>query len=264
MNAVYFASGPIREQYLNYPFEKLYLVDNIFKGIQDYGKIITIGLDCLDAVDYLSFQKIKIDCIISINEGLWEGGGYYKINSDAFFGYVWPLLNDTFYHLYDPTYYNPLFKNYEVDLPSKATKIDDDSNPLHSKNLSFSRRTYKLFENQKDEPFRRLQINGIVVNLINSSIWVNFEKYNKVFLKFKESAFVSKLKKRTNITLLANNFQIAGLEVLKGRIAFTTGLFDSYEALFEKIKGLKNPDLKQVDIYFLNKKDWGLFTAYLD
>ena len=76
----YFASGPIRKQYHNLNFDNIILIDNCFRKLYDKtnvfkeGKITCIGMDCLEAINYLRKENVRIDYFVSLNEGLYEGG----------------------------------------------------------------------------------------------------------------------------------------------------------------------------------------------
>ncbi len=45
--------------------------------------------------------KPEIDCFVSLNEGLYEGGGSYANNSDLFLGCAMPLFKGTVYLYYE-------------------------------------------------------------------------------------------------------------------------------------------------------------------
>jgi hypothetical protein len=103
---VYFASGPYKIEYENLTYDQIYLIDNCFKSeIFEIGKVKCIGMDCLKAVDYLKGKGVIIDCFVSLNEGLYEGGGSYAINSDMFLGYVMPIMRNEYYHIMNKNYY---------------------------------------------------------------------------------------------------------------------------------------------------------------
>jgi len=75
------------------------------KKIFKRGKVYCLEMDCLEAVEYFQREKIMIDCFICLNEGLYEGGGYYPINSDKFMKKVNPILNENYIHLMKKEYY---------------------------------------------------------------------------------------------------------------------------------------------------------------
>jgi hypothetical protein len=75
---VYFASGYDSPEYQKLDFSKIILIDNCFKNGRRYsnrifsnGKVTCVGMDCLESVEYLKRENIKIDCFVSLNEGLY-------------------------------------------------------------------------------------------------------------------------------------------------------------------------------------------------
>ena len=129
---VYFASGTeIKEAYKNLPYDKIYLVDYAFRfsKVKVIDKKITcLNMDCLEAVDYLKERNIKIDCFVCLNEGLFEGGGSYPINSDFFIGYVMPIMREEYIHVMNPLYYyNDEGYDVTMDLPYHMTDITEYS-----------------------------------------------------------------------------------------------------------------------------------------
>ena len=131
---VYFASGCYRQEYQELEFDKVYLIDNCFKMRQqkepnfiNIEKVTCIGMDSLQSVKFLKEENIKIDCFVSLNEGLYEGGGKYAINSDLFLGYVMPLLKDKYIHIMNKNYYNNIY-HVTMDLPYNVEEIMEKDN----------------------------------------------------------------------------------------------------------------------------------------
>jgi hypothetical protein len=83
---LYLASGPYKHVYENLPYEKIILVDksttyhNFMSAINS--KVELWNMDALNAVDEIAKRKLVINCIVSVNEGLNEGGGDYVIFSE--------------------------------------------------------------------------------------------------------------------------------------------------------------------------------------
>lgn len=129
---VYFASGPSREEYQALDFDKIYLIDNCFKNRNRYSsnvsskrKTTCIGMDCLESIKFLKNENVQIDCFVSLNEGLYEGGGSYAINSDMFLGYAMPLLKEQYIHIMNKNYYHNQY-HVSIDLPYTIEEIKEN------------------------------------------------------------------------------------------------------------------------------------------
>jgi|LSQX01.3.fsa_nt_gb hypothetical protein len=110
---VYFASGPIKEEYKDLDFDRIYLIDNCFRRGERFtehsffeGKIVCVGMDCLESIRYLLKENVRINYFVSLNEGFGEGGGSYAINSDIFLGYAMPLFKEQYIHIMNKNYYH--------------------------------------------------------------------------------------------------------------------------------------------------------------
>jgi hypothetical protein len=95
------------------------------KKIYKRGKVYCIEMDCLEAVEYFKRENIRIDCFVCLNEGLFEGGGYYPINSDKFMKKVNPILNENYIHLMKKEYYG---KGNECSFDFMNNMLEIDSN----------------------------------------------------------------------------------------------------------------------------------------
>ena len=81
-------------------------VGTITFRVSKSGKVICLGMDCLHAVNYLKKLKVKIDCFVALNEGLYEGGmDDMQSTAICFFGYVMPILSDEYIHIMNKKYY---------------------------------------------------------------------------------------------------------------------------------------------------------------
>src|SRR5438034_5417277 len=130
---VYFASGQYKEEYQDLDFDRIYLVDNCFRNRQNYegtfstkGKVKCIGMDCLESIEFLKKEDVLIDCFVSLNEGLGEGGGSYAINSDMFLGYAMPLFKDKYIHIMNKNYYRYFPHKVSMDLPFAMEEIKEN------------------------------------------------------------------------------------------------------------------------------------------
>ena len=189
---VYFASGRYKEKYQELPFDRIYLIDYCYgHRIIHYGKVTCMGRDCLTSIRQLKIKKVKIDYFIAVNEGLFEGGGKYPINSDMFLGYVMPLLNDKYYHIMDKEYYGNNTYHVSMDLPFKQVEINEHdvnylSPYLFSEN-SRRRGTSKVFRMEKNRTETKLILNDrLRINVIHDSIWVDYDNLELVALSITE------------------------------------------------------------------------------
>lgn len=88
----YFGCGIEPMDFTSFRYDRIILIDynlanpNTILEEVIYGKkIINMACDAFVAIDLLKEQKIKLDCFISINEGLYEGGGFYPLNGSYFY-----------------------------------------------------------------------------------------------------------------------------------------------------------------------------------
>jgi len=124
---LYLASGEIYEDYCKLPFKKMIFVDRQNQDIsfQD-DRINFIRADALFAIEQSRNNKIKIDYLVSINEGILEGGGNYPVLSDFMLGYMSPILSDEFFLIYDPSYYRSLYMNLNPEWGFKKTVVNSE------------------------------------------------------------------------------------------------------------------------------------------
>lgn len=262
---VYFASGPYKIEYESLAFEQIYLIDNCFKTeIFEIGKVKCLAMDCLKAVDYLKRNGVIIDCFVSLNEGLYEGGGSYAINSDMFLGYVMPILNDEYYHIMNKSYYCGNYK-VSMNLPYEKTEIFSDN--INYLDFSiFSKEAYhlgraKMFKMIKNRFVTSLLIrNDLKVSVIQDSIWNDFDNLdllilgtnseNKFFVPKKSEKIISnKGKKISEILEFADYNKYTS-------IGFTPWLKGNYSDVIEILNNFNSGYLKEVRFYHLNKNDY--------
>ena len=82
-------------------------------------------MDCLESIEYLKNEKVQIDYFVALNEGLYEGGGSYAINSDMFLGYAMPLFKQRYIHIMNKDYYHNMY-HVSMDLPYEIEEIKED------------------------------------------------------------------------------------------------------------------------------------------
>ena len=292
----YFASGGYHRTYQYLPFDKVYLIDNCFryryrttdprfkKNINQIGKVTCIGMDALESISYLKKESVKIDFFVSLNEGLWEGGGSYPINSDFFLGYAMPLLNDRYYHLMDIEYYRGRIvsnRNYSynpqrsvsMDLPYTKTEINTRHpyylNPaLFSSYNSHSRA--KIYFMQKIKNINEYKINEkLKISIVHDSIWNYYDELDILALSISNQGQGDFFKK---ITKVVDNTDISSFkEILYSsskkmihRVGFNPWLKDEYKQVYNFLIKFEPPFPMHIHFYHLNKEDYREFKELLN
>ena len=192
----YFASGKTEMDFSTFNYDRIILVDNEFNTGLYYSKtennktIIRMSCDAITAVDILKDKKIKLDCFISINEGLHEGGGHYPLNGEYFLAYLSPILKDTYYHIYAPNYYNnyvfrPLSsKNvFRKGSFSKVMEVGFEiAGIVASKLNNDANNNLKCFQMQRKTEETFILDNDNKVKLIYGNIWNHIGEFEYLFL----------------------------------------------------------------------------------
>ena len=275
---VYFASGPSREEYQNLDFDKIYLIDNCFRSRNRYqnsllskGKTICIGMDCLQSIEILKNENVKIDCFVSLNEGLYEGGGSYAINSDMFLGYAMPLFKEQYIHIMNKNYYHNMY-HVSMDLPYSIEEIKEGDTRYISPSI-FSKDNYhedhaKVFKMSRYDA-RQTEINinpQIKFQIIHNSIWNYYEELDACVISFSNQGQGDFFDSKPNVINL-NRIGINDIfdyckrnRIIK--IGFTPFGHGSYIGLLEKLEGLKNDYPKEVFMFHLNKNDFREIKEY--
>jgi len=275
---VYFASGPEREEYQDLNFDKIYLIDNYFKNSNRFqnrvvskGKIRCIGMDCLESIEYLKKEKVKIDCFVSLNEGLYEGGGSYAINSDMFLGYAMPLFKDQYIHIMNKEYYHNHY-NVSMDLPYVFEEIKDNDSSYIKPDI-FSK--YKWVTNNAKVFIMNKRTNTIVdfllsptrkVKIIHDSIWNYYDYLDVLVVSYSKQGqqdFFDRIPKVLNSKSIELDKIFDYCKENKiNKIGFTP-LGSNYNKYL--IKRLSNNDLmylREVMMFHLNRNDYREIKEY--
>jgi hypothetical protein len=268
----YFASGIEKMDLSSFGYDRIILVDNGFKTgeynikIENNKTIIRMGCDAITAVDILKDKKIKLDCFISINEGLYEGGGNYPLNGEYFLSYLSPILKNTYYHLYAPNYYNTIdfrtlssknvfrkgsfYKEKEVDFKIAEIIPSTLNNAANYK--------LKCFQMQRKIEETYILDNDNKVKLIYGNIWNHIEEFEYVFLP--SNKLTRFIKNHKNIHwFLKGNFPFNELENVNCKIPIKIAILPWYSKnykveLGKLVEFAKNKNI-QIDFFFQDSRD---------
>lgn len=188
---LYLASGPYYENYETLPYEKVILVDShsFRNGLQQPigSKVKCMRMDALPAIQKLKDENVRIDCLVSLNEGLAEGGGHYPIFSDFLLGYLSPILNDDIIVITNLDYYDSFTLRHQIekmDWGFKKSKVNpEDVDYIYPGIFSDSQRVQnRMYDAQFGHVFRlkrnkseiSLNLNqNLKIRIIHGSIWEN-------------------------------------------------------------------------------------------
>jgi hypothetical protein len=228
---LYLASGGYQNVYDDLPYERIILVDRglrtrittkgfgstdvvinlrnenevlefisdnlLLNGIIPGGRhkvVLELGMDAIPALTILIELKVKIDALVSINEGLWEGGGDYYIFSDLIMGLTIPLFNEKVTLVCDPNYYahcrrfqQKFFKDSLWGCAKTEVGVED-ADYLNPKLFSTDQREFhgNVFNLQKNRVAQRYSGGVVNVQLIKDSIWSDHNDLHLIV--FPESA----------------------------------------------------------------------------
>jgi hypothetical protein len=221
-------------------------------------------MDCLSAVDYLRKLGVRIDCFVSLNEGLSEGGGNYAINSDMCLSYIMPILGDEYIHIMNKYYYG---HNYHVtmDLPYLMTEIKESDQDYLDPFL-FSADDYhkghaKVYQMKKQNSVEYVNINpNIQVSIIHDSIWNHFDELDLLAISITpqgQGDFFKGLHKVISLRDLSVE-QILDfcMQNKVVSIGLTPWAHGKYSTFIDQIKNYTKEYPKEISLFHLNKKDF--------
>ncbi len=194
---LYLASGEYYPEYETLPFERLIFVDRSQGYAKSYPennpRIRFIAADALLAIDMLKQEGVKIDCLVSVNEGLYGGGGNYPIFSGFLMGYLSPLLNDQVTLVCNLNYYASELKILnKLDWGFKKIKklklgtlgyIDTAqfSSSQHER-VSSNFGNVFIMEREKSEISFNLPVSLTLIKIIRGSIWEDEQNLDMIGL----------------------------------------------------------------------------------
>jgi hypothetical protein len=277
---VYFASGPYKKRYEFLPYDRIYLVDYCFSGkgnrnngssnhnirVSQSGKVICLGMDCLNSINYLKQLDVKIDCFVVLNEGLFEGGqGGYALNSDMFLGYVMPILSDEYIHIMNQNYYGCSYYKVTMDLPYLKTEISEGDqdylNPFLFSDDEYHKGYAKVYRMKKQTSVEYLNINpNIQVSIIHDSIWNYNNELDALAISITPQGQGDFFKGLSNV------ISIRGLSMEQildycvkekfERIGLTPWAHGKYSSFIDQISNYTKEYPKRISLFHLNRNDF--------
>jgi hypothetical protein len=283
---LYLASGAYKTEYENLPFDHLYFVDgnsNFKKSYpEDHPKITFLGMDALFAIDYLKSKQVKIDCLVLINEGLYQGGGSYPLFSDFLIGYLSPILQAEYLLICDLSYYDSnLNAVTKMDWAHKIIKklISADNTYINPKLFT----SYREFS--QDETFGNVLLMkkerkvtslnsdtiGMKIEIVHGSIWEDEDDLDFIGLNLRSKhQLVGRANSRQNVVdffeskpkvhnIKEKHFSEIMDNCIKsdvkrvGLVAWNNG---NYEEIVNLINALPSNNLESIRFYHLNKGDF--------
>jgi len=268
---VYFASGPLKREYQNLDFDRIYLIDNCFNNkIIKEGKITCIGMDCLKSIEYLKKEKVKIDYFVSLNEGLYEGGGSYALNSDFFLGYAMPLFKENYIHIMNQNYYHNYYK-VGMDLPYELEEINETETDYISP-FTFSENKYhkghaKVYKMTSNKNSIKIKIKSKVKLCIkHDSIWNHYQKLDLLGLSIKiqgQGNYFDHMPKTINLN---NNSIEKILDYCSAnrinKLGLTPWAYGNYIPFIKLLENFEGDYPNEITLFHLNKNDYKAIKEY--
>jgi hypothetical protein len=233
--------------------------------VSQSGKVIFLGMDCLNAVDYLRKHRVRIDCFVSLNEGLSEGGGYYAINSDMCLSYIMPILSDEYIHIMNKYYYDGHNYHVTMDLPYLITEISEGDqdylDPFLFSDNEYHKGHAKVYRMKKQISVEKLNINpNIKISLIQDSIWNYTHELDLLVISITpqgQGDFFKGLRKVISIRDMSME-QILDYCVKKKveSIGLTPWAHGKYSTFIDQIKNRTMKYPKRISLFHLNRNDF--------
>lgn len=215
---VYIASGEYKAEYEDLDYDRVYLVDPKADNHFLSDKVVLLNCDALEAIELFKKERIKIDCLICLCESLGEGGQTYATCSDAFMGYIMPILRKDFLWICnDRQYYSHQYLTTEttrilypglrketlyrmhtrygfnfvsLDLPYRMKEIYSDGPdylpPAMFSDMLSEVNTGHVFRMSYFPSFDIFELHGgVTIRLLHDSIWNHYDELDHLFISFK-------------------------------------------------------------------------------
>jgi hypothetical protein len=291
---LYLASGDYHPDYESLPYDKVILVDrnaNRYEGsIPQNSKVAYWQMDALESVDVIAAQNLQIDCIVSVNEGLWEGGGTYPIFSEFLLGYLSSYLADYLLVVTNLDYYGP------AGIKTRVAKMDwgfhkvkrlfeTDVDYINPGLFSIERRILGRHKHTdyghvyllcRTKTVLRGEMGSIKLSVHHGSIWEDQHQLDCIGLSFPSDGIPQNRSLSSRQVEFFHNREkvlpISGMtmsDILaycqeKGirRIGLTPWMNGNYSNALDELKNYKGKEL-EVHLYHLNARDFVLFRLNL-
>lgn len=271
-NFLYLASGTVRERettYLNLPYDNIFLVDKMFNCSQIINdKLYCIKSDVTEAVETFRQVGIKMDFYSSIQEGLSEGGSDYPLNTNAWYGFVLPILKEQYIHLLHSSQTRNLKRLPFMEHTRISLGHPDYINP---KLLTINPQNAELWMcgscsgKRHEIIFKSLQI-----NIIHRSIWEDIDELDLVFARLNEN-MKKKLVRPEKIIHFGTHWKDDEayisqcnqlLELCNQKEAKTIGMipfgWGDYKGFMQWLESAKFEHTTEIRLYHLVKNDFKL------
>jgi hypothetical protein len=291
---LYLASGGYISNYENLPYDKVILVDSCDYNVNIplYSKCEFWNMDVLEAVDEIAKRGLMIDCLVSVNEGLFEGGGDYIIFSEFLLGYLNPFLADELLIITDLDYYGA------ARVKKRVTKMDwgyekimrltsADVDYIPPSVFSYERRM-RLFAKRGQDDYGHVyllsrnyqkiskKIGRLEIKIIHGSIWQDRHQLDAIglsILKHTVGAPPTTLKHVLDFFYQKPKvFPIRNLsmqDILNHccqnnivRIGLTPWMDGVYKTVFDDLYNYRGEEVLELSFYHLNKDDYRELYTY--
>jgi hypothetical protein len=288
------ASGAYHQDYENLPYAKVILVDKSKEyrnvTIPLHSKCEFWNIDALEAVDEIAHRGLVIDCVVSVNEGLHEGGGEYVIFSEFLMGYLSPFLADELLVITDLDYYGSArVKSHVAKMDWGFEKIKRltpaDVGYINPSVFSYERRLKGIVEQTGYGDMFLLRrtyhkvskkIGKLQLHLIHGSIWQDRHQLDAIGLSISEEVSSSYRTKKQSVNSFfakdAKTFSVRNLSILEilkrcqQNNTFRVGLSPwndgAYTTVFEALKSYRGEHTFELSFYHLNKDDYQEMYPY--
>lgn len=207
---------------------------------------------------------------MSLNEGLYEGGGSYAINSDFFLGYVMPLLRDNYTHIVNRDYYHKMY-NVSMDLPFDMEEIFENEKGFISPFI-FSKDNYqkgkaKVFQMTRIFNTEKLSINpNMMISINHDSIWNYYNNLDLIVISFTQQGqgtYFDNLRKTINLNSYSIDkvFEYCKINRIE-KIGFTPWGNGYYNSFINRLKDFEGDYPKEIFLFHLNKGDYKEIKEY--
>jgi hypothetical protein len=290
---LYLASGPYCIHYADLPFDRMIFVDRSQKRGETYpgdsGRFRFISADALMAIDRLKREGVRIDCLVSVNEGLIQGGGTYPIFSGFLMGYLSPLLRDEFTLVCDLNYYVAQLRTPMGKLDWGFKKLKrlqrEDDGYIDPSIFSYSQQRYPrdgyghVFVMQRQRSVTELSLpdTDTKVKIVHGSIWDDEKQLDLIGLNLLsrqplmggargeirsvDDFFRAKPKVMDINGQSFNEILTHCQERGHKRLGLTPWMGGNYQGVLDALRGMRDMPFESITFYHLNRNDFSMLRG---